>query len=76
MGDKRHGPIPGPIFKAPEYDENGDFIPLSQLNRNRCPKGYHLVHEHFRNMPGESSMAQEIDGAFVHEYCAKNPIRR
>ena len=41
-----------------------------------CPPGYHLVRDHFRNMPHESCMATEIDGVYIGDYCAKNPRRR
>ena len=41
-----------------------------------CPPGYHLVRDHFRNMPHQSSMATEIDGVYIGDYCAKNPRRR
>lgn len=42
----------------------------------KCPDGYHLVRDHFRNLPHKSSMATEIEGCYVGDYCAKNPKRR
>lgn len=52
--------------------ENGRVI------KYRCPPGYHLVMDHFRNRKGSRSMALEVEGegVYVEEYCAKNPKRR
>jgi len=42
----------------------------------KCPHGYHLVRDHFRNKRGESSMVLELDGVYIPDYCARNPKMR
>lgn len=57
----------------PVYDKDKD-----RIRKYRCPPGYHLVMDHFRNRKGSRSMALEMEGegVYVDEYCAKNPKRR
>ena len=72
---------PYPIF----FDEGGEvydprFASGKRSVRNkheRCPPGYHLVFDHFRNRKGNQSMALEIEGegVYVKDHCAKNPRR-
>jgi hypothetical protein len=62
--NKRIKPVP-PFYKG-------------RVQKYRCPPGYHLVMDHFRNRKGSRSMALEVEGegVYVDEYCAKNPKRR
>ena len=59
-----------------DEERGGRAYPHLRHPDERCPKGYHLVLDHFRNRKGESSMVLESDGVYVKEYCAKNPKRR
>ena len=40
----------------------------------KCPEGYHLVMDHFRNRPGNKSMALEYEGegVYVRTHCVRN----
>lgn len=54
----------------PKEEWNGGYLKL------KCPDGYHLVRDHYRSSPHKSSMALEMTGYYVGDYCAKNPKRR
>ena len=56
--------------KRPEFHwDRGYLVPT-------CPRGYHIVEDHFRNRKNQRSMATDIDGIYVAAYCARNPRRR
>ena len=56
--------------------ERGESYPHVRRPSERCPKGYHVVMDHFRKPNGRSSMVLEVEGVYVSEHCAKNPRRR
>ena len=58
-----------------EAMERGEDYPQIRRPSERCPKGYHIVLDHYRKRNG-SSMALEEEGVYVSEHCAKNPRRR
>ncbi|MEM0133664.1 MAG: hypothetical protein QXU18_00335 [Thermoplasmatales archaeon] len=47
------------------------FTGNGEINKHRCPPGYHLVLDYFCNHAHKSSMALEINGVYVGEYCRK-----
>jgi len=47
--------------------------PHIRFPEERCPSGYHLVLDHFRNRKGDRSMVLELDGIYVGEHCARDP---
>ena len=59
-----------------EAMERGEYYPHIRRPSERCPRGYHVVMDHFRKPNGRSSMALEEEGVYVSEHCAKNPRRR
>ena len=59
-----------------EAVERGEDYPQIRRPSERCPKGYHIVLDHYRKRNGRSSMALEEEGVYVSEHCAKNPRRR
>ena len=58
-----------------EAMERGEDYPQIRRPSERCPKGYHIVLDHYRKRNG-SSMALEEEGVYVSEHCAKNPRKR
>ncbi len=63
--------------KIRKAEERGEIYPHMRNPEERCPPGYHLVLDHFKNRPGKMSMAlEEGQGVYVQEHCAKNPRRR
>ena len=59
-----------------EAMERGEDYPQLRRPSERCPRGYHIVLDHYRKRNGRSSMALEEEGVYVSEHCAKNPKRR
>ena len=59
-----------------EAIERGEDYPQLRRSSERCPKGYHLVLDHYRKRNGRRSMALEEEGVYVSEHCAKDPERR
>lgn len=66
---KKEEITPGPLFV-----KYGEFW---NLNMKRCPDGYALVLDYFRNRPGKTSMALELEGegVYVKEHCRLLPKR-
>lgn len=63
---------PKDVFDTPK-EGTGRIFPQMRMPEERCPEGCHLVMDHFRSRKGSGSMALEVEGIYVGEYCARNP---
>ena len=67
--------VPKSIFRAKEETEEkeraGDPFPALRRPEERCPEGYVLVLDYFRNYPGKSSMDTSFpgEGVYIPEHC-------
>ncbi len=73
---------PKRIFRTKKETEKamkrGDPIPILRAPEERCPEGYYLVLDYFRNFPDRISfdMSAPGEGVYVVEHCARIPGTR